>query len=63
MKARLELKGGQTIIYLSPEDDDEKSTLMVLAKETARVHIINCRGFQYLDPEVGFLVQPMPSSD
>lgn len=66
MKAVLKFIGTQTnsvIICLTPESNAERENLRELAEFTGRVCIINHRGFQYMNPETEFLVQPMPSSD
>jgi hypothetical protein len=57
--------GGQMIIQLAPESDEDKAELKAFAggvKQQSAM-MINCRGFEYLKPEVEFLLQPMPRGD
>lgn len=64
MKASLEPSGTSWLLTLSPESDDDRLALMTAGSEMSpRPYMINCRGFRYLEPEVQFLIQPMPRGD
>lgn len=63
MKAQLELKGTQSIITLLPDTEAERELVREFSLKLNRTHIINSRGFEYMTPEVGFLIQEMPRSD
>lgn len=53
----------KTLIIFTPESGDEREALKEFAMKTTRPHLINFRGFNYLDERCEFLVQPMPSRD
>ena len=53
----------QALLTLTPETDEERAALSKLATLTGRTCIINHRGFNYMDPNVSFLIQTMPSGD
>ena len=65
MKAVLvEIDGGKSsLVRLLPEDKKEEEILKDFAKKHMGPHMIHCRGFQYLSPEIDFQIQPMPSLD
>jgi hypothetical protein len=66
VKAKIEFPGNrQAIITLSPESEEDQQAIKDLAVHAgpASPAMLNCRGFQYLKPEVEFLVQPMPRGD
>jgi hypothetical protein len=63
MKAIIKPSGGSYILTLVPENNDDRNDLRDFGSETMRAHIINCRGFVYLQPEVEFLVQPYTGDD
>jgi hypothetical protein len=64
MKAILSHSGeAQLLLTLRPENAEEESAVREFGLRTSRAHIINCRGFQYMQSEVEFLVQPMSTGD
>lgn len=64
MKAEIEQGERHATVKLTPEGDLDRKAIMEFAKwMNARGHIINCRGFGYMDPTVEFLVQPTPTGD
>jgi hypothetical protein len=47
----------QVSLKLLPESPDEKLKVTGLATVTSRPHTFFSRGFEYMDPEVEFLIQ------
>lgn len=63
MKAKITRTDSQFIVSLEPETDAEKAQIREFGLVLTRSHMINCRGFAYMQEAVEFLVQPMPRGD
>lgn len=63
MIARIRGMGSQFVLTVEPEIEAETASVRQFSAALARAHLINCRGFQYMDSKVEFLVQPVPGRD
>lgn len=63
MRATIDQGTTQAEITLIPDTPEDAEALKIFAGMTVRPHMINCRGFDYMNPVVEFLVQPMPRGD
>lgn len=63
MKAHIKADGNQFVLTLEPEIEADSGPLRDFGMALGRTHIVNCRGFQYMNQKVEFLVQPYPSND
>lgn len=63
MKAKIEkiVNGVQYMLTLTPENTDDEKSLKDMGVALNRLHIINCRGFQYGEKDVEFLIQKYSS--
>lgn len=55
--------GNQHLLTFRPDTDEDRVALKNFADSLKRVHIVSCRGFEYMTSDVEFLVQPMPGRD
>jgi hypothetical protein len=63
MKAIINPGTRHFMLGLVPETDEEKTLLKTFGQALARPHMINCRGFNYLEEAVEFYIQSMPLND
>jgi hypothetical protein len=63
MKAKIEkiASGVQYMLTLTPDDTGDEKVLKDMGKALDRLHIINCRGFEYGEKSVEFLIQKYSS--
>lgn len=65
MKATIKHGGDQAELTLIPETEDDKQALRNFSTMGGSrwPKMISCRGFDYMNPEVEFIVQPWPRND
>lgn len=64
MKAVIKNAGPNSfVIALEPETAEDKEKIHEMALKLDRGHMINCRGFKYMKPDVEFYIQQMPRND
>lgn len=64
MKAEIKTAHAAATLTLSPETPDEQTAVLSFIEWMAgRAHMMNSRGFTYMEPSVSFHIQPMPRGD
>ena len=65
MRAKLEKKGAgvQFVLALIPDSREDSLALQDLSRATSKTHNFFFRGFEYMSPEVEFIIQKTVSDN